>query len=245
MHESAQPGKLMLGGKPYPIDRLARALSLTAEVMSEVISTLLELDIARVCPDTGAIMCERMVKDRAQIEIRRAAGKMGGNPQLKKGFRNPYYPKDKQQNNRQVMPEVISDDKQKITPSVSSSSSSSLEDIHTPGEPSPKPEPATPKPKAERFVKPTIEETKAFFVVELQLPASDGEWFFHKCEGCGWTNGGRPIKSWKGTSRAWKAAGYIPSMKQSRGCNNLPPANHSREQKRAREFPENIVLKEI
>lgn len=51
------------------------------------------------------------------------------------------------------------------------------------------------------------------FVAELQLPPSDGEWFWNKCEGNGWRNGNSKISDWKATIRAWRAAGYMPSQK--------------------------------
>ena len=43
---------------------------------------------------------------------------------------------------------------------------------------------------------------------------SDAIWFWNKCQANGWTNGGRPIKSWPHTIAAWKAAGYLPSQKK-------------------------------
>jgi hypothetical protein len=42
---------------------------------------------------------------------------------------------------------------------------------------------------------------------------SDAEWFYFKCEGNGWTNGGEPIRDWKATITSWKRAGYLPSQK--------------------------------
>jgi len=53
------------------------------------------------------------------------------------------------------------------------------------------------------------------FAESIGLPASDGEACFHKWEGNGWQNGGSPIKDWKATVRSWKAAGYMPSQKQT------------------------------
>lgn len=58
----------------------------------------------------------------------------------------------------------------------------------------------------------TIEEVR-LCCAKSGLPESDADWFFHKCEGNGWTNGGRPIKSWPHVIAAWKAAGYLPSQK--------------------------------
>ena len=48
---------------------------------------------------------------------------------------------------------------------------------------------------------------------QIGLFPRDAEYFFSKCEGNGWTNGGKPIKDWKATLRAWKAQGYLPSQK--------------------------------
>lgn len=51
------------------------------------------------------------------------------------------------------------------------------------------------------------------FCASLGLPSSDGDWFFDKCEGNGWTNDGKPIKDWKATIRAWKAINIMASQK--------------------------------
>jgi hypothetical protein len=57
----------------------------------------------------------------------------------------------------------------------------------------------------------TLEEIIEF-VKSIGLPESDGIATFHKWEGNGWTNGGRPIKDCKATIRSWKAANYMPSQ---------------------------------
>lgn len=51
------------------------------------------------------------------------------------------------------------------------------------------------------------------FCLTVGLTANDGEWFFAGREGKGWKNKGDPIKDWKQTVRAWKAAGHFPSQK--------------------------------
>lgn len=51
------------------------------------------------------------------------------------------------------------------------------------------------------------------FCREIGLTRADAEWFWHKCEGNGWLNGGKPILDWKATLRSWKAGGYVPSIK--------------------------------
>lgn len=62
--------------------------------------------------------------------------------------------------------------------------------------------------------KPTLESVK-LCCQKTGVPDSDAEWFWHKCQANGWTNGGKPIKSWPHTIASWKAAGYLPSQKNS------------------------------
>lgn len=61
------------------------------------------------------------------------------------------------------------------------------------------------------------------FASEIGLLSSDGEWFFYKCVGNGWTNNGKPIKDWKATIRQWKISCILPSLKPNSG-NGRPPA---------------------
>jgi len=51
------------------------------------------------------------------------------------------------------------------------------------------------------------------YCADLDLPASDAEYCDGHWEGNGFTNNGRPITSWKGVIRSWKAAGHLPSQK--------------------------------
>jgi hypothetical protein len=73
----------------------------------------------------------------------------------------------------------------------------------------------------------TLEEVKTFGASE-HFQQADLEWFYHKCVGNGWTNGGKPIKDWKATLRAWKAAGYLPSQKATHGTNQQNHRNGTR-----------------
>lgn len=41
----------------------------------------------------------------------------------------------------------------------------------------------------------------------------DAEYLWNKWEGNGWQNGGKSMKDWRATVRAWKAQGYLPSQK--------------------------------
>jgi hypothetical protein len=59
----------------------------------------------------------------------------------------------------------------------------------------------------------------------LGLEADDGRWFFEKCEGSGWTNGGKPIRGWRMTMSSWNRVGSIfPSHKRQ---HSAPPPPHS------------------
>lgn len=71
----------------------------------------------------------------------------------------------------------------------------------------------------------TLEEVIEF-CVNRSLTKADGEWFFEKCQGCGWKNNGQPIVDWRSTVRAWQACGGIfPSQKQGATSNGkLSPA---------------------
>jgi hypothetical protein len=125
MHESEQRGKLLLNGKPIPEERLAILLNLDKQKISNVITTFLELGVASLCEETGALMNRRMVRDEELIGKRRDAGKKGGNPALTKGKPNPYYTEV----NHEDKQKITSRDKQKITPSFSFSSSDNTSEM--------------------------------------------------------------------------------------------------------------------
>lgn len=71
------------------------------------------------------------------------------------------------------------------------------------------------------FLKPQMAEVK-LHCAKLGLPENDAEWFYHKCEGNGWTNNGKPIRGWASTISAWKVAGYMPSQKNGKTQPTLP-----------------------
>jgi hypothetical protein len=66
------------------------------------------------------------------------------------------------------------------------------------------------KPFRENKGKSTIDDLRSF-VVEIGLPASDGESMFHHWEANGWKNGPNPVKDWKAGIRKWKSQGYRPA----------------------------------
>jgi hypothetical protein len=68
------------------------------------------------------------------------------------------------------------------------------------------------KKSTEKKGKPTEIQLEAF-CESLGLPKSDGTATFLKWEGNGWTNNGKPVKSWKATIQNWKLQGFMPSQK--------------------------------
>ena len=102
MHESDERGKLLLNGKPMPESALARLLGLDNQNLTTTLTTLLEFGVASRCEESGAIICRRMIRDENLRNIRKEAGKKGGNPLL-------------------VKQKTTTKDKQKITPSSSTS----------------------------------------------------------------------------------------------------------------------------
>jgi len=106
MHESERRGVLVLNGHPMNDEMIARVLGLDKQTFNQTLTTLLTIGVASREEVTGAIMCRRMVRDENLRKVRSEAGSKGGNPVLVK-------------QNKTIR------DKQKSTPSSSSSSSPS------------------------------------------------------------------------------------------------------------------------
>lgn len=113
MHESDERGVLLLAGRPVPEDALARMLNLDNQTFNQTLTNILTYGVASRRQSDGAIYSRRMVKDENLCQLRREAGKKGGNP----GLVNQ---KSKQKPTTGV--------NQKPTPSSSTSSSSSSND---------------------------------------------------------------------------------------------------------------------
>lgn len=107
MHESNERGVLLLNGSPMSDAMVARLLGLDNQTFNQTLTTLLTYGVAKRREDDNAIYSKRMVADEKLCQIRREAGKLGGNPVLLN--QNP-----------------TTGDKQNPTPSSSSSSSSSI-----------------------------------------------------------------------------------------------------------------------
>lgn len=102
MHESSERGVLLLNDAPMPDEVTARLLGLDNQTFNQTLSTLLTYGVAKRRDGDNAIYSKRMVSDEKLCQIRRDAGKLGGNPRLLN--QNP-----------------TTRDKQKQTPSSSSS----------------------------------------------------------------------------------------------------------------------------
>jgi uncharacterized phage protein (TIGR02220 family) len=105
MHESSERGVLLLNSSPMSDDVLARLLGLDNQILTTTLTKLLTYGVARRRECDSAIFSKRMVDDERLCQVRRNAGKLGGNPRLLK--QNP-----------------TTRVKQNPTPSSSSSSSS-------------------------------------------------------------------------------------------------------------------------
>lgn len=131
----------------------------------------------------GALFSRRLVREEALRQIRSEAGSLGGRP-TKYKKQHVVVEKSKIKANHKANTKQITEYENENERVVSKSNTR----------------------------KANYEDVKAF-CSELGLPDSDSDYFFHHWEGNGWTNGGKPIKNWKGTIRAWKAAGHLPSQK--------------------------------
>lgn len=85
MFECTPRGKLVLNGKPYPEDALARLFGVECKKFKQITNKLQALGVLKVEPETGIMYCRRMVKDQELREVRAEAGKQGGAP---KGNKN-------------------------------------------------------------------------------------------------------------------------------------------------------------
>lgn len=78
--------------------------------------------------------------------------------------------------------------------------------------------------KYSRMAIPNIEEVK-LFCAKSGISESDAVAVWHKWDGNGWTNGGKPIRKWTSTLISWKNYGYLPSQKGTNAKTNAQPRN--------------------
>lgn len=180
MHASSERGVLAINGSAMTREMIARLLGLDNQSFNQTLTTLLTLGVARERDGDKAIFSKRMVHDEKLTEIRREAGKLGGNPSLLN--QNPTTPV-----------------KQIPTPSSSSSSSSSTSSsLSTP----------IPTPKRERriFTPPTLEEWTAYGLsLSPPFPQDEIDQTFDHYTGNGWRAGKNPMIDWKASLRTcWR-----------------------------------------
>lgn len=84
MHESSERGVMLLNGAPMPEGVIARLLGLDNQTFNQTLGTLLTYGVAKQRQEDKAIFSKRMVADEKLCDIRRKAGKLGGNPALLK-----------------------------------------------------------------------------------------------------------------------------------------------------------------
>jgi hypothetical protein len=102
-HESETYGVLSIAGNPMTVQQIARGVGESPATVAKLIS---ELEASKVFSrdEKGRIYSRRMVRDERLRNIRAEAGRLGGNPDL-------------------LGKKVKQNDKQKLTPSSSSSTS--------------------------------------------------------------------------------------------------------------------------
>lgn len=75
-----------------------------------------------------------------------------------------------------------------------------------------------PKPKTTRFVKPTVEEIKAY--CEERKNSVDAEKFLNYYESNGWKVGKNPMKDWKAAVRTWEKSNFFQQQPQKKNWSN-------------------------
>lgn len=115
MHEGTPYGHLKVNNKVILPNNLSRMVGETLDVVERYLHELKDAGVYQI-DDDGAIYSKRMVKDEIVRNQRAMGGKKGGNPALMANKVNL-------SDNLEVNQEVYLKDKQKTTPSSSSSSS--------------------------------------------------------------------------------------------------------------------------
>ena len=82
MHSSSERGVMSINGSPMDPEMIARLLGLDNQTFNQTLSKLLTLGVAKSRQEDGAIFSKRMVNDEKLSQVRREAGKLGGNPSL-------------------------------------------------------------------------------------------------------------------------------------------------------------------
>lgn len=189
MHESESPGKLMVGGKPVPLDRLARMTRMELADIERALPALIELGVFSICEETGCPMNRRMVADHEARLIRTANGKKGGNPAFKKGHANPYYAKTSNippQTGPELLEDITNTITGDITEVISGLSSGDNQNISLSSSTSSSDSSSTSDSKmmsstSSGDIPPTLkEEGIVGDPVVMKFPSGEGDWDLHQ-----------------------------------------------------------------
>ena len=134
-------------------------------------------------------LLEARERRRQRAEINRQNGRMGGNPNFRKGQPNPYYQRGEDNQNITETAQNISEDNPKVKESKAKES---------------KPIKKTPvgeKKNASRFSAPTVDEVRAY--AQEKGFSIDPEHFVDYYTSNGWRVGRNPMKDWRATVRTW------------------------------------------
>ena len=175
MWESTERGYLTLNGKPMGKETISRCLGFACDLLDRLLHELSEYGVYSVRAD-GAIYNRRMVRD-AEISKKRAdAGKIGGVCSSKK--------RSKFQTNIVANTEDEDEDEDERS-SKAVKKEGSGEKGHKP-----------------QFVKPTIEEVKAYCTERKNGISAQA--FIDHYESNGWMIGKNKMKSWQAAVRTWE-----------------------------------------
>ena len=197
MHDSDERGVLLVNGSPMPDAVIARRLGLDNQTANQILTTLLTYGVASRRTTDGALFCRRMVKDEKLRQIRTEAGRKGGNPSLLN--QNP-----KQKPTTRV--------KQKATPSISSSTTTSVIERGAANAAPPtlaaskSGKKSTPAPKKAASI-PTLAEVQAYAAEQHPTSAdaqTEAAAFFDHFQSNGWRVSGKtPMADWQAAFRSW------------------------------------------
>ena len=149
-------------------------------------------------------LLEARERRRQRAEINRQNGRMGGNPNFRKGQPNPYYQRGEDNQNITETAQNISEDNPKVKESKAKES-----------KPIKKP-PVGEKKNASRFVPPTIEEVRAYIADKGY--DIDADYFVNYYTGNGWMVGKNHMKDWQATIRTWVARDRKKTPQQDAQC---------------------------
>ena len=210
MHDSDERGVLLVNGQPMPDAVIARRLGLDNQSANQILTTLLTYGVASRREDDGALFCRRMVKDENLRQVRTAAGKKGGNPHLL---------------NQTANQTPTTGDKQKPTPSFSSSITASIKERGVATKEGGVATATASAPLVEKFVQeklaekpandrkngpaapPTFAEVQAYAADQHTASAdaqTEAAAFCDHYESNGWRVSGRtPMANWRAAFRGW------------------------------------------